>query len=972
MVVPDRQSLDYGSGQVGVPTTLVRGKSPSNQSPVQFQVSGRPRSMFGHPVRNLLPATETSCRGGHRSPFPGLLRKTFRCSKSLRGMATGVGSVTSEHFSSENKVQDGDACIRQRGTSSFGLGDLHRSDGCLFPHSDTQVRSEMVAFPVGRPGVPIQGAAVRAFSSALDFHHGGAAVLRTSASAGHSSQSLSRRLVDLESTGITLPTAHPGSPATSTGARLFSQPREVRVDSLSKVHLPGHGVRHPSLDRVSRSAENRQTARDDPVSVRSPFRTSQGSGIDFRPNGIDVYPHSVGQSLQTPVPGVVELGMGARSSRVEHFSPTSRLVPGVNETMAGHVLAYSGCPHFSPSPRDASVFGRVSPGLGGPSGWTHSVGPLDPDTEIVSHQHSRIRGSLSGPSQIRLFSSGQTCVDPHGQHYCGSLPEQARRHSIASPVQQGVRDHFLVFPAENCDLRKVSARSFECSGRLSQSVITNPPHGVDNLPPGTPAPLGSGGETFHRPVCHTVLAPSADVCVSVSRPGGMADQCHGDRLEGDESLRLSSLSALKQGHEESRLRAALPHTNSTFLAEPAMVPGSPAPRQRPSHSSGSQKRRASTAENRGSTQGSSDPCPARLDTVRRSLRRSGASDLTLDLVQKAHRSSTTSVYTSHWASWAQWCRLNGVNPVSPRSMEVANHLAWLSSQGRSASTLRVRRSAISVTLKQLGRSISLGGVIASVIKGSALSSAASRTSVPAWDLLLVLEFLRSRTFEPLRDASLPNLTRKALMLVLLASARRGSEVHALSGRAQDITFERDGSITLQFCSSFVAKNQKPDQPSPVISIQPLSSILPSGDPDLANCPVRVLRTYLSRTAPVRDPSQKLLFISLNTSRSKDIAKTTLARWSSTLIKQAYQWWQTEGGGRSVLPLRSPRTHEARAWAASLAVLRSGRIADVLRAAYWASEDVFLNFYLRDISSTRQDGNSGLPAMVAAGQILTRI
>lgn len=79
-----------------------------------------------------------------------------------------------------------------------------------------------------------------------------------------------------------------------------------------------------------------------------------------------------------------------------------------------------------------------------------------------------------------------------------------------------------------------------------------------------------------------------------------------------------------------------------------------------------------------------------------------------------------------------------------------------------------------------------------------------------------------------------------------------------------------------------------------------------------------------------------------------------------------------GGGRSVLPLRSPRTHEARAWAASLAVLRSGRMTEVLRAAYWKSEDVFINFYLRDIASTRQDGSSCLPAMVAAGQVLPKV
>ncbi|XP_070211471.1 uncharacterized protein [Littorina saxatilis] len=108
-------------------------------------------------------------------------------------------------------------------------------------------------------------------------------------------------------------------------------------------------------------------------------------------------------------------------------------------------------------------------------------------------------------------------------------------------------------------------------------------------------------------------------------------------------------------------------------------------------------------------------------------------------------------------------------------------------------------------------------------------------------------------------------------------------------------------------------------------------------------------------------------------RHKDITKTTLARWVSALIKHAYEWSRrNEGGTQPVLPLESARAHETRAWASSLAVLRSRRLEEVLHTAYWRSEDVFMNFYLRDISALRQDGSRALPAMVAGGQLLTRI
>ena len=50
----------------------------------------------------------------------------------------------------------------------------------------------------------------------------------------------------------------------------------------------------------------------------------------------------------------------------------------------------------------------------------------------------------------------------------------------------------------------------------------------------------------------------------------------------------------------------------------------------------------------------------------------------------------------------------------------------------------------------------------------------------SWDLLKVLEFLRSPVFEPIAKASLRDLTRKTLFLVALATAKRVGELQVLS------------------------------------------------------------------------------------------------------------------------------------------------------------------------------------------------
>ena len=47
---------------------------------------------------------------------------------------------------------------------------------------------------------------------------------------------------------------------------------------------------------------------------------------------------------------------------------------------------------------------------------------------------------------------------------------------------------------------------------------------------------------------------------------------------------------------------------------------------------------------------------------------------------------------------------------------------------------------------------------------------------PAWDLEVVLRYLRSSAFEPLSGLSLRSLTKKVLFLIALATAKRVSEL----------------------------------------------------------------------------------------------------------------------------------------------------------------------------------------------------
>ena len=157
----------------------------------------------------------------------------------------------------------------------------------------------------------------------------------------------------------------------------------------------------------------------------------------------------------------------------------------------------------------------------------------------------------------------------------------------------------------------------------------------------------------------------------------------------------------------------------------------------------------------------------------------------------------------------------------------------------------------------------------------------------------------------------------------------------------------DGSTSLCFLPEFLAKNQNPEDASPMIKIPCLCAIVNPDEPDIKNCPVRALNIYRKRSQRFRSPKQRALFLSCNQNYQNDIRASTISHWMRMLIVDVYLYWTRGGRGEStpgVLALRRPRVHEIRAWAATLA-LKSVSIQQVLKAAFWSSEDIFEHFVL---------------------------
>lgn len=353
-----------------------------------------------------------------------------------------------------------------------------------------------------------------------------------------------------------------------------------------------------------------------------------------------------------------------------------------------------------------------------------------------------------------------------------------------------------------------------------------------------------------------------------------------------------------------------------------------------------------------------------MEVMRRGLRAQGLSSSAAALALAAKRSSTDALYTSRWKHWAAFAYKGRFDPVRPSAVQMANFLDSIHTlQKLKAGTLAGYRSAIvytiSVATGKYRNDLTDAPVLRNLLDGIRNREVKNPKSFPAWDIFLVLEVLRGKDFEPLESISLKMLTLKTVFLVSLASSRRVSGVHALSGLDSDIAFSRhkkDRSVTLCMLPEFRAKNQKPDAPSPTVVIPALANLV-SDPSELSLCPLRALRIYLKRTAPHR-ATKRRLFVSLNTRYSSDISVGTIARWLVELVKFAYHKTRT--------PVEQTiKAHEIRAISTSLALVRGVSVDRIMAAAYWRSENTFTSFYLRHYSTLRADGTCGIDRLVVA-------
>ena len=425
-------------------------------------------------------------------------------------------------------------------------------------------------------------------------------------------------------------------------------------------------------------------------------------------------------------------------------------------------------------------------------------------------QALRTGGCLPGTHTVSPLSGRQEIPPPHRQHDRGMLHQQAGGIPfLVSLAENREASSVVLWPVH--PVVAVCSGQIKHSGRRPQSTTYDPA-------------VGMGSSQFGQP---------GSLLTSTSLPLASAIACHcmcpqfQTQQPGQWTHCLPPYSHHRKSSQKGTRRKGHPHSSGPSLASPGLVSRASPSLSCSAHQPSAGPTVSSSAQVRGSARKPRGAAPSRLASVRDSLSSLGASPSVLRLVDCAHRPGTQGVYSAHWDGWVRWCADRSVPPHSPSSCDLENFLAFLScDKGLSASLVKMHLSAVCTTIRQMGGStFSDDPLLRDLVRGAALAEAKSPHRIPSWDLFLVLSALRLPPYEPLKQSSLKHLTLKTTFLVSFSSGRRCSQVHALSGLPNDVAFEPDGSMSLRFLPHFLAKNQLPGSPSPVIFVRSLSSIL---------------------------------------------------------------------------------------------------------------------------------------------------
>ena len=219
-----------------------------------------------------------------------------------------------------------------------------------------------------------------------------------------------------------------------------------------------------------------------------------------------------------------------------------------------------------------------------------------------------------------------------------------------------------------------------------------------------------------------------------------------------------------------------------------------------------------------------------------------------------------------------------------------------------------------------------------------------------------MQYLSGPPFEPLARASFLNKTKKALFLLAIATAKRVSELQALSF---SVSFQGE-DLVLYYDPFFRAKTESAANPLPRSVIVPSLADFAGDLPERVQCPVRAIK-FLWKAARSASYIPSRLFISPR-NMERAMSKNAMSFYLRQLIVDS-------GAVSTSRP--PPRAHDIRGIATSLSYYSNLSLSNLMQVATWKSNRFFASRYLKEVSATQDNIRQFGPLVIAGDRLHPR-
>ncbi len=564
-----------------------------------------------------------------------------------------------------------------------------------------------------------------------------------------------------------------------------------------------------------------------------------------------------------------------------------------------------------------------------------SFGALDRAPTALAHQLPGAVGSAFSLAAVPATAVGQARASPHGQH-CGGLVYQPAGgytitpHVTARPPSPPLESHAVQVTA--CCSHPGAAQS--CGRRALTTAHV--PRRMATPSRDDPADLESIRGSSGRPVCLPRVLPLPAVLLPDRGPprhrrtgtqlaSGLTQVC----VSPSEPTCTDTVQA--QGGRGAGPAGCAP------LAHPDLVSRTHFPRDSTSLAHSSEEGPPFSGARHHMAPASRSMEPPCVAPGRDAADLSGLPPAVVETIIQARAPSTRQTYALKWSLFTTWCSSRREDPRRCTIGVVLSFLQERLERRLSPSTLKVYVAAIAAHHDAVdGRSLGKHDLIVRFLKGARRMNPSRPPLVPSWDLSIVLAGLQRGPFEPLDSVELKFLSLKTALLTALTSIKWVGDLQAFSVSEECLVFGPVYShVVLRPQPGYVPKVPTTPFRDQVVNLQALPS--EEADPALALlCPVRALRIYVTRTRSVRS-SEQLCVCHGGQQKGKAVSKQRLAHWIVEAVALAYQ---SQG---EPCPL-GVRAHSTRSVASSHALAHGASLADICRAAGWATPNTFARFY----------------------------